>query len=132
MAADVTGTIRFTLKGVRVLLIEDEYFIADEVRRVIEEAGAIVVGPANSMTAAKGLIDQGAFDCAVLDLNLNGENAIPLADRLVAENRDFVIATGYGSPSIPDRLKHVPRIEKPFEPAALLKLVSQLSCAKVG
>ena len=118
------------LNGARVLLVEDEYYIADDLRRTLKGAGAEVVGPFSTLAKANGAIDKGGFDCAVIDLNLHGESAVPIADRLIAEGKSFAIATGYGSTAVPDRLKNVPRIEKPFDPPALLDVVGQLSCAK--
>jgi len=119
------------LTGARVLLVEDEYYIADDLRRTLRAVGATVVGPAPTLSIAMDLFDEGNFDCAVIDLNLQGESALPLADRLIEQRRSFAIATGYGSTAVPDRLKDIPRIEKPFDPAALLRLVGQLSCARV-
>ena len=120
------------LSGARILLVEDEYYIADDLRRTLRSVGAVVVGPAPTLSIAMNLVDEGNFDCAVIDLNLQGESAVPLADRLVEQRRSFAIATGYGSTAVPERLKDVPRIEKPFDPPALLRLVGQLSCAKAG
>jgi len=119
-----------SLAGTRVLLIEDEYYIADDVRRILAAAGAEIVGPVATVAAANSAIDEGAFDCVVLDLNLQGESAVPVGDRLIAENRVFAIATGYGSPAVPDRLKVAPRIEKPYDPEVLLKLVERLDCER--
>ena len=120
------------LQGARVLVIEDEYYIADDLRRTLDSAGAKVVGPCSTLANADAAIDRGEFDCAVIDLNLHGESAVPIADRLMREGRSFAIATGYGSDVVPDHLKAVPRIEKPFDPPALLEIVKQLSCAKAG
>ena len=118
------------LSGKRVLLIEDEYYIADDLRRTLTAAGAEVVGPYATLAKAHVALDRDGFDCAVIDLNLHGESAIPIADRLVEEGKSFAIATGYGSTAVPDRFNRVPRIEKPFDPSAVLKLVGQLSCAR--
>lgn len=119
------------LDGSRILLVEDEYYIADDLQRILTAAGASVVGPCSTVAIAQDAVNQGAFDCAVVDLNLHGESALPIADQLVAKGRSFAIATGYGSPAVPAHLKAVPRIEKPFDPSALLNLVAQLSCARV-
>jgi DNA-binding NtrC family response regulator len=120
------------LTGKRVLLIEDEYYIADELRRTLEAVGAKVVGPISTLSAAHEALDEGAFDCAVIDLNLHGQSALPIADRLLDGGKSFAIATGYGSTGVPDRFNDVPRLEKPFDPPALLRLVGQLSCSRSG
>lgn len=122
----------FPLSGSRILLIEDEYYIADDLRRTLKNAGAEVVGPFSTVAQAGDALDRGDFDCAVIDLNLHGESAIPIADRLLADGRRFAIATGYGSAAVPDRLSGVPRIERPFDPSALLQLVADLPCADVA
>jgi DNA-binding NtrC family response regulator len=114
------------LSGTRVLLVEDEYYIADDLRRTLIAAGAEVVGPISTLDTAQEALDSERFDCAVIDLNLQGESALPLIDRLVAEGRSFAIATGYGAAAVPARLSKVPRIEKPFDPRTLLQLVGQL------
>ena len=101
------------LEGRRVLLVEDEYYIADDLRKALSEAGADVVGPCPTLLKALDAMDTQSFDCAVIDLNLHGESALPIADRLLDEGTPFAIATGYGSDSVPEHLKDVPRIEKP-------------------
>ena len=123
---------RLPLQGARVLVVEDEYYIADDLRRELIAAGARVVGPVSTVPAAFEAIDRGEFDCAVIDLNLHGVSAVSVANRLIEEGKSFAIATGYGSDVVPDRLKGVPRIEKPFDPPALLRLVLTLSCGQPG
>lgn len=118
------------LDGKRILLIEDEYYIADDLRRILEAAGAEVVGPFASLAKAHEALDEGLFDCAFIDLNLHGESAASIADRLRESGKSFAIATGYGSGSVPQHLKDMPRVEKPFAPAALLEMVGRLSCAQ--
>ena len=113
--------------GARVLVIEDEYYIADDLRRLLGSAGARVVGPVGTLKAAHESLNEGGFDCAILDLNLRGESALPIADRLSREGKPFAIATGYDSGIVPERLKTVLRIEKPFDEKAILPVVEQLS-----
>lgn len=114
------------LSGKRVLVVEDEYYIADDVRRVLAGAGAEVVGPFSTLENAIAAVDQGAFDCAVIDLNLHGNSAIPIAEQLARNGKSFAFATGYGSDAVPEPFKQVPRLEKPFDPPALIQLIGRL------
>jgi DNA-binding NtrC family response regulator len=125
-----TETLQLT--GKRVLLVEDEYYIADDLKRILNAAGAEVVGPIATLAAAQDALDADAFDCAVVDLNLQGESALPLVDRLMAEGKSFAITTGYDTAAVPARLRQVPRIEKPFDPRTLLELLQQLGCARTS
>ena len=61
------------LAGKRVLVVEDEYYIADDMRRMLSAAGATVVGPCASLSKAEAAVDEGDFDCAVIDLNLGAK-----------------------------------------------------------
>lgn len=101
----------------RVLLIEDEYFIAEDMARAFTAAGAEVVGPAATVTSAMRLVGEaGHLDGAVLDINLRGEMAYVIADALRERGVPFVFATGYDSASIPPRFAGVLRCEKPIAP----------------
>jgi DNA-binding response OmpR family regulator len=120
------------LNGARVLVIEDEFYIADDLRRTLKAAGAELVGPYSTVATASRAVDDGHFDCAVIDLNLHGESAIPIAERLFQDGKSFAIATGYALDALPEHLKHVPRVEKPFDPPALLEVIGQLSCARAA
>lgn len=115
-----------TLAGVRVLVVEDEYYLADDLARALEKSGATVVGPVGTVAEAEGLIDQGEFDRAVLDMNLRGNMAFCIADRLQQAGIPFIIATGYDAGSLPDRLANLPRIEKPFHGDRLIGLLASL------
>ncbi len=114
------------LGGARVLIVEDEYYLADDLSRALREAGAQVVGPVGSLTEAQAAVDERAFDCAVLDMNLRGDAAFPIADRLGEEGIPFVIATGYNSIALPDRFRDVPRVEKPFDTRQVVEAIPAL------
>lgn len=105
------------MAGRRILLVEDEYFIADDLSRTFEANGAEVVGPAASVGRALDLIAATErLDGAVLDVDLQGEIAYAVADALVARDVPFVFATGYDEASIPADYTHVARCEKPVDP----------------
>ncbi|MGU3540569.1 response regulator [Methylobacterium sp. A54F] len=112
------------LAGRRVLLVEDEYFIADDMRRALEERGAEVLGPVGSVDTALALIaETPRIDGAVLDINLRDVMAYPVADRLRERGVPFLFATGYERSTIPARYADVRHCEKPVEAARIADLL---------
>lgn len=106
----------------KVLIVEDEYFIADDLVRAFEAQDAQVVGPAASIDDALGLIGETEdLDGAILDVNLQGEMAYPVADALLARGVPFVFATGYDRASVPERYRHITRCEKPVDPCKVAR-----------
>lgn len=112
------------LKGRRILLVEDEYFIADDLRRSLSAAGAAIVGPVATLGGALDLADNGGpLDGAVLDINLRGEMVYPVADRLKAKGVPFLFLTGYDARALPARFTGVTHCEKPV---AMQNLIAAL------
>jgi CheY-like chemotaxis protein len=112
------------LAGRRVLIAEDEYYLADDVRRLLVEHGAEILGPLPTVReSVRAVAEVAGIDCAVLDINLRGEDVFAVAQMLRQRGIPFVLATGYGEAHIPDEYRSAPRLEKPFEPAALLNAV---------
>ncbi|GLQ87470.1 response regulator [Dyella flagellata] len=102
------------LSGKTVLMVEDEYLIADALCSAFEMEDVRVVGPFSNVASAMDALDKGATaDAAVLDVNLNGERVFPLADRLMADNVPIVLTTGYDGDAIPRDYAHLERLQKP-------------------
>lgn len=120
------------ITGRRVLVVEDEYFIAEDVAAALRRAGAVVIGPVASEAAATAAIlaSTADVDCAVLDINLQGSLVFSLADTLAERNIPFLFATGYSEESVPQRFAGVPRLEKPFDVNALVKALPSLTKPK--
>ncbi|MDR9780872.1 response regulator [Rhizobium redzepovicii] len=119
-----------TLAGLAILVVEDDYFIADELARSLAHAGAQVVGPVGSLSDALALLDNtDHLDFAILDLNLDGVFAIPIADKLTARNLSFAFVTGYGTGGVPSRFKTVERLDKPVEIARLVSLIKKAAAS---
>jgi CheY-like chemotaxis protein len=98
----------------RILLVEDEYMIAQDMAYELRALGADVVGPASSVERALRLIEEDpAIDTGFLDLNLNGERAYPVAEALLARGARVVFTTGYDEAVIDARYAGVPRCIKP-------------------
>jgi len=113
-----------SLTGRRILVVEDEYMIAQDMRHAFERAGGEVVGPVASVEHALGLLEKAAVDLAVLDVNLGGSPVWPLVDRLQDAGVQMVLATGYDRTSLPDRYADVPRYEKPVDMARMISALS--------
>jgi len=115
---------QFPLLGLRILLAEDDYLIAEDVARMLERRGADVVGPVSTVADASRLAVSAALDGAVLDVNLRGDMVWPVADMLRARHVPTVFLTGYGVASCPDRYGDLPWLSKPI---MMSELVSSLS-----
>jgi DNA-binding response OmpR family regulator len=120
------------LSGVRVLVIEDDYFIAEEMQRTLTACGAHVIGPIGEIDAAIAIIESRDIDCAILDLNLHGTMIFELAATLRRRAVPFLFATGYDEAVLPEALRDVPRFEKPVDLAALLQGVRKYARTTVS
>jgi DNA-binding response OmpR family regulator len=89
----------------------------------LTDRGAEVVGPVGTLEEAANCMARERFDCAILDMNLRGDMAFPIADRLKEAGIPFLIATGYNSASLPERFSNVPRLEKPFNPSEVVAAI---------
>lgn len=107
------------LRGKRILIVEDEFLVADRTRRELEKNGAHIVGPVPSVELALDLLDEAAIDAAILDINLDGEKVYPLADILVEREIPFVFATGYETSTMPEKYRGFILCEKPTELAVI-------------
>lgn len=108
----------------RVLVVEDDYLLAQDLRNELEDAGAEVMGPVPSVAEAMALLATGAPpDAAILDVNLGGEMVFPLADMLRAQSVPFMFVTGYDKWSLPAAYADVPRSEKPFSAERCVRIL---------
>lgn len=113
-----------SLAGRRVLVVEDEYFIAMDVSSALIDAGANVIGPAVSVAGAIDLVGSEYLDAAVLDIGLPDGNAFPLVDLLGLKAVPVVFATAYDCRSLPEPYRKMPCLEKPFEYRALVSAIA--------
>ena len=111
-----------------VLVVEDEILIAMELELVLTEAGFGVIGPAPAVAVALALLAGRRPDAAVLDVNLRGERATPVAQALRAMGVPFVLTSAYGGAELASdaALAGARNVGKPTEPAVLLGALRDL------
>lgn len=114
------------LSGRRVLVVEDDYFLATDTCQWLIDAGAEVVGPTSDANEARGLLERERVDSAVVDINLGTGPTYEIARRLNREEVPFLFATGYDRSSLPPQFQDNPRIEKPFHQSDLVEAVTAL------
>ena len=115
------------LQGVRVLLVEDQMIVAMQIEDMLRAVGCEVVGPVGTLHAAIALAHEEALDLAVLDVNLDGEKVYPAAEELQARGIPFILATGYGESTLPEKWRNQPRLSKPYRREQLEQLVRSVA-----
>jgi CheY-like chemotaxis protein len=108
----------------RALVAEDSLLILMSLEMLLEHQDVTIVGPASTVAEALALARAAEFDIAILDVNLHNELIFPVADALRELGIPFIFTTGYEPAGmIAPRFADVPSIQKPYQSAALMKLV---------
>lgn len=116
---------RDALSGLKLLLVEDNFLVAEYMRDMLVRYGCNVVGPAPRVEAALELM-QGVevLDGAMLDINLHGELCFPIARALAARGVPFLFLTGYEADSvIPGEFEDAPVVPKPVDEPRLMATI---------
>jgi two-component sensor histidine kinase/DNA-binding response OmpR family regulator len=127
-----TGERLPSLRGRRLLMVEDEFLIGMMIKRLLEGFGATVLGPCARLADAMAMAKSERFDGALVDLNLAGKAADPLADLLVARGVPFAFVTGYQRDNIDRRYAKIPVLQKPIEADLLERTVVSMFEAPTG
>lgn len=110
--------------GIRVLLVEDEGFVALMIEDMLEELGCEVVASVARLKEACGIAATAELDLAILDINLGGERSFPVAEILRERGVPFMFSTGYGAAGLPPELSRSPVLSKPFAAKELEETLS--------
>lgn len=126
-AIDMTGEPDLT--GRRVLVVEDDYYLATDAARALRGAGAEVVGPCATEEDARAELAEARPDAAVVDINLGPGPSFKLAEALKDRGIPFVFTTGYDAEVIPAEFAGVERLEKPLQLRQIVGAVARLTPA---
>jgi PAS domain S-box-containing protein len=115
----------------RVLVVEDEALTAMAAVRSLEAAGFRVLGPVARVGDALELLRRERPDAALVDLNLFGTPAHPVADTLEAMGVPFAVVTGYSEEAAASGMAaRAPVLEKPVSGGRLVETVAGLLAAR--
>jgi DNA-binding response OmpR family regulator len=114
------------LLGLHILFVEDDPIIALDVAALLAAAGAMVLGPAHTVSEAMNLLEGSTIDAAVLDFRLETATASPVASRLSTLGVPYLFCTsarGHAEVAHPG----VPILDKPTRPEQLVAAIRALT-----
>jgi CheY-like chemotaxis protein len=108
------------LRGLRVLVVEDNFVLAESMKWALEGLGCEVVGPAPTSARALELLAEADVHAAILDIDLQGKSSTPVAEHLIEAGLPFLFLTGYGNATLlPEALHERRCLNKPVDPEVL-------------
>ncbi|VFU10596.1 response regulator [Methylocella tundrae] len=110
----------------RILIVEDEPFVALSLVDALSELGFDVAGCFGDVSAAMDFIGREHIDGALLDINLGSERIDPVADLLAQRSCPFIFTTGFGLSDIPAAYADRAILQKPFGTADLVSMLDKV------
>jgi DNA-binding response OmpR family regulator len=110
----------------RVLVLEDDYMTGTHIADVLEDAGYVSIGPVRNVREAQRILEFEPLDAAVLDISLDSETSLPLANRILSRGLPVLFVTAYAQQLLSSEWTRVPHLDKPFTRPQLLEHVAAL------
>lgn len=114
------------LRGAKVLVLEDDYYLATDLRDTLEAHGATVIGPFGDTADAEKALAGALPDCAFIDVNLGDGPSFAMPRALAQRNVPFAFVTGYDAATIPDEFAAAPRVEKPAAQSEIVRTAAMM------
>ena len=115
-----------SLQGLSILIVEDEYIIASDLKSILIAHGAQNVRLSGQLADAVERVKDFDFDVALLDINIRGSLVYSVADELLRMGIPFAFLTGYDRKELPARFADVPLWAKPIENSQLIDELCRL------
>jgi DNA-binding response OmpR family regulator len=81
---------------IRLLIIEDEWIVANFIAEIAQEQGFQVIAIAQSYQETKEILESHTIDCAIVDINLKGpKHGIDVATMLKDKKINFLFLSAY-------------------------------------
>jgi|SRR6266436_2495569 len=111
------------LRGLRLLVVEDIFLIAESLSALLRDYGCDVIGPVAHLERGLDLAREGRLDGAILDVDLHGKLSFPIADALNQRAIPYFFVTGYSEDIFPAKYQDMPHLGKPFKAADLEQML---------
>lgn len=118
------------MERLRVLVVENDAFIAYALATDLRALGHAVVGPAQDLPEVLGLIVSSIHDVALLDVDLGGADSVPAADAIAARRTPFAFLSDSRPGLLPARFATRPFLAKPYRQAELAGLLRRLAAER--
>ncbi len=106
----------------RILILEDDPFIALDLQAIVESQGHHVVGVFDTLAAAREQLAHGC-DFALLDIDVTDGKSFGLAAVLLERRIPFAFVSACRPSELPTNLQDASFIPKPFEEATILRFI---------
>lgn len=114
------------LRGLSVLVVEDNGLLCCVLEEALRDAGCEVVGPYGRLPEAMTAAATEHIDLALLDINVRGQLVSPLAERLRMRGVPFVITSAYQANEVPLALQDATQLRKPFTDSDVLERLASI------
>jgi ActR/RegA family two-component response regulator len=112
----------------RILILEDEFYLAEDCAQEVVRHGMQVIGPVMNVEHALQALARDGLDGAIVDLNIKKRLAFDVVQALKDRGVPFVVFTGYSKLAFPEPLAETVVVEKPLSAShAVLKLMECLA-----
>lgn len=108
-------------RGPRVLVVEDESFVALQIEQALQKADFRFAGIAARADDAISIIKEQGCEAAVLDVRLADGTSERIAELLSERSIPFVVLTAYSREQLPEGLREAPYLPKPHGSASLVQ-----------
>lgn len=110
----------------RILVVEDEFFIAQEIAGALASAGFEVLQPCFTVPQALAKLEGDGCDAAILDAFLRNESSLPVVKVLADRGIPFAVVTGFSISQLPAEMALAPVISKPLNSEDLIAVLDRL------
>jgi len=108
-----------------VMILEDNFLVAEMIRLAVEDADLTPLGPARTLEDGRALLGASDLDGAILDIQVGGDHSFPIARALKSSNVPFIFVSGYDRTILPADLESEFLVRKPVLVGDITQLAAE-------